>query len=384
MVAKLIHIDMSNRISNLTIQLMAEHPFFGIFLAHTSIIRENTFSTAATDGIRIYYNSDFFAQLTDQEVKGVLLHECLHMVYSHCDKKRRGIRKPNKWNIATDQIINNEIDQMDKAAVNLPHNKIISGKPFKIYLDRQYRNMYAEQVYDLLSDDLCNEEGLDIHLDMPIDEDTRRELEDRIMSSYELAKDDHKKISDGIIRTANEIRNSRLPWSRMLHRYVGSALMKDDYSYATFNRRYLSQEMYLPGLRSYKVGKVGIFVDTSASIKDTDMASFAGEIKKISGLTEEVIVASWDTSVHSWAAIRSLSGFQDAIKKLGGYGGTDNKCIWTAIKKKKSEFDLVIVLSDGEFGILPTKNPIGVPVIFVITTMTNIGNKFGVVVRMRV
>lgn len=379
MSVKVVHKNMKDRISNLKTQLIIEHPFFGVFLSNTDMIEENTIPTAATDGMRIYYNHNFFDQLKDIELKAVLLHEVFHIVYTHCSKKRRGIRHTKKWNVAADYAINWEIDEMDKKQVKLPNNVEINKKPFKVFLDTKYKNMYVEQIYDLLPDSAGNEDGIDIHMDMPDDEDKEKEIEDRILASYESTKNEGK-IPAGISRSIDEIRKSRVPWTRIFHRYLGSALAKEDYSYSQPNRRFIGQDLYMPSLLSYKVGTVAVAIDTSGSIGKNELGAFANELRKVSALISEVIVMSCDANVHSFEIVRDMSNFVNAVKKLKGGGGTDFRPPFLELAKRRITPEVFIYLTDGE-GSYPEKKTVKYPTIWVMTTERKA--PFGMTVQMR-
>ena len=51
---------------------------------------DSSFDTMATDGQVIKYNPDFVLGLPMEEIKGVLIHEALHVVWGH--HLRRGDR----------------------------------------------------------------------------------------------------------------------------------------------------------------------------------------------------------------------------------------------------------------------------------------------------
>jgi predicted metal-dependent peptidase len=379
MIEKIVHRNIKDRISNLKVQLMSSHPFFAIFLLNTDLIEDEKIYTAGTDGFNIYYSEKFFAQLTDPEVKAVLLHEVLHMIYSHCSKRRRAGRDPKKWNIAADFGINWEIAEMDESSVKLPNNIIVNGKPFNVYMDRKYRTMYVEQIYDVLPDDMVN--NFDIHMDMPDNDEARQKIEDRLLSAYENCKNsDPGKLPGRISRLVNEIKRARVPWTRIFHRYIGSALAREDYSYAHPNRRFIGQELYLPSLLSYKVGTIAVAVDTSGSIGQKELGAFTNELRKLSALVSEVIVMSCDSDVHSFEIIRDMSNFTNAVKSLKGCGGTDFRPPFEMLKKKKIVPELLIYLTDLE-GEFPNKSQIKYPVIWV-TTLENKA-PFGTTIQMR-
>lgn len=381
---KVIHTNIKDRISNLKASLLFDFPFFGHFLSNTEIIEDSSIPTISTNGVRIYYNPDFFDKLSDIELKAVWIHECLHMVYSHCDKKRYITRNRKKWNIATDYVINLEISELDPRKIKLPSKILINEKEFKPFLDQKYKNMYAEQVYDLLPDNILDEKYFDIHLDMPEDEDIVQTITDRIISSYEISKHEIGKLPLGILRVVKDMRSSNIPWTRIFQRYIGSALTRDDYSYSYPNRRFIGQDLYMPNITSNRVGKIGVFPDTSGSMNEKEISAFATELRKLSGLVSEIIVGCWDTKVHTWETIKDMSNIENALKFKGG-GGTNNNTVWEEIKKRHETFDAIILFTDGMFGKLPKMNPLGnIPIIFVLTSDIHIDNNFGLIVRMKV
>ena len=60
--------------------------------------------TACTNGKRVVYNPEFISGLTDEEMKFLVAHECMHPMLEH--NYRRLDRDPKKWNIAADYVIN--------------------------------------------------------------------------------------------------------------------------------------------------------------------------------------------------------------------------------------------------------------------------------------
>lgn len=282
-----------------------------------------------------------------------------------------------------DYGINWEIDEMDKKNIKLPHKIEIDGKPFNIFLDQKYRNMYVEQIYDLLPDEVANGgDGFDVHIDMPEDEGRQQELEDRILSAYEISKHEKEgKMPAGILRTIDNIRKSRVPWTRVFHRYVGTALAKEDYSYAQPNRRFIGQDLYMPTLLSYKLGTIAIAVDTSGSIGEKELTAMASELKKISALVSEVIVMSCDAKVHSFEIIRDMTNFQKAVKAIKGGGGTDFRPPFEMLKQKRITPEVMIYMTDGH-GTFPVKKDVKYPTIWLMTT--EIKAPFGTTIQMRI
>jgi predicted metal-dependent peptidase len=374
------------QISDAIVNLTYQTPFFGIFLLNTRIYETDKFPTAATDGVSIFYNKDFMGNLTQQERTGVMMHEILHMVYSHCARKRSQGKCQSTWNAALDYVINLEIKDMATPSVKLPD---------MVLLDEKYRGMYPEQVYELLKKKHkcgggkpgdpagCPGDGqgaMDEHLPMPEDAKTQQEIEDRIMSAAETAKMAGN-LPRNISRLVDDIKASKVPWQRLFARYLGQRLMAGDYSYSQFNRRYLADELYLPAMKSYQLGKIAVVVDTSGSITGELMSQFAAEIKKMSNMISEIAVISCDAVVNSFEVITDCAGIEKAVQFKGG-GGTDFRPPFIELKNRRFDPEVFIYLTDAQ-GPFPEKAP-GFPCIFVITPGSDAPTpKWGIRVQMQ-
>ena len=85
-------------------------PFFGHLVQHLNLIETEKIPTAGVDERNnLYYNPDFINDLTDEEGKGVMAHEVMHLALECFD--RLGERDKNRWNIAQDIIINHILVQ---------------------------------------------------------------------------------------------------------------------------------------------------------------------------------------------------------------------------------------------------------------------------------
>lgn len=417
------------RVSDNLIRLLDRHPFYGSFLINTDIYEVNQIPTAATNGINIYYNKYFFDKLSNEEIAGVLLHEVLHIIYSHCDPKRKGSRTKCLWNQAQDYVINLEIDAMSGSVIKLPA---------KCLLDKKYDGMYPEQVYDLLEkkkdkkkkdkgkkdkkDDQQpgggggqpqqskgpgeKQEGdggegsegdgqepssggghgpgcdcFDDHMDMEGGAEGQRTVEDRILGAAAQARKAGN-LPANIGQIIETIKESKVPWNRTLLRFAGQTLVKTDYSYSQFNRRFLAQDLYLPSMHNYGLGTIALFIDSSGSIySDPEILNqFGAELKKLSNLVKEIHVLSVDTEVHTYNVIQNMAGIDKAVKVTGG-GGTDFRPPFEELKKRRMRPELAIYLTDGE-GAFPEKAP-DYPVIWVMTPDSHVKAPWGITIKMK-
>jgi predicted metal-dependent peptidase len=335
----------SEKILKVKTQLIFDQAFFGLILASTKCISESNEKTFATDGYNIYYNPVFVEKCNLHELRGALLHVVLHIVYMHCMSSRIGNRLQSLWHIATDYAVN--LDVID-ARYTLPNGCLIS---------REYNGKNAEEIYGILngSKSVNNLTAFDRQIVSPLDSEAEAEVETRIIAAYEAAKASAGYIPGGVEQFIKRLRESRVPWNRLFHRFIGSALAKDDYSFVKPNRRFLPQDLYLPSQNSYKVGNIVVAIDTSGSVSDDDLIQFASELKKVASLIQEVTVICCDRIVQKVTTIRDMSQFNEAAK-FKGRGGTSFIPPFEEVQRRQLNPDCFIYLTDGE-GNAPQQMP---------------------------
>ena len=168
------------------IGLLLKAPFFGNLATRLQLVNADEWcATAATDGRRFYYNSEFINKMPLKQVEFLFGHEVLHVVYDHMG--RRGERDPKIMNIAADYCVNGD----------LMEQRVGEKIPVGLF-DPKYRGWSAEEVYDDLEknaekiniDDLV-EQLLDEHLDGD-------------SSSGSNDGDEGDEVEDGVVEDANE------------------------------------------------------------------------------------------------------------------------------------------------------------------------------------
>ena len=96
--------------------MIARYPRFGaqIAAANLEYSTDLQYHTAATDGKNIYFDPDFLASLSYDDKLFIIAHELMHVKFEHMyrimdkDGQRRDL---NLWNIATDAIINANLER---------------------------------------------------------------------------------------------------------------------------------------------------------------------------------------------------------------------------------------------------------------------------------
>lgn len=147
---------------------------------------------------------------------------------------------------------------------------------------------------------------------------------------------------------------------------------KNDFMWAPPNKKYIQQNIYLPSLRSEELGTVIITIDTSISIRQSDLDQFAAITSAILEAYQkiEVIVLYCDTHVYE---PQYFSHEDLPIKlELKGRGGTDFRPPFAWIKENNIEPLCFLYFTDLECDLFPKPDPY-YPVMWVCTNSKESG-----------
>lgn len=348
--------------------------------------------TLATDGYHIFYNASFCADLGEAELAFVIAHELFHCVLGHLD--RRGDRDPERWNVAIDYATNG---LLTAAGLVMPKMGLYS---------QTYSGMTAEEIFDCLPASLVSTRssgpggcGFDLHVapgddrlatiasvtaDMPSPEERRRL---RRQLGAELLRKLHGTAAG---RAYAEVQRASAPpvnWRALLAQFI-SGLRLTDFRLFPYNRKHLWRGLYLPSLGSPGPQHLVVGVDTSGSIRMSDLAQFARQLDSLRAVSQcSVTVLQFDTAVQHVEVFeahqRSLLG---RPQRFVGRGGTDLTIPFTWFEegvrsgRLSPRPDALIVLTDG-FGPMPPRAP-DYPVLWVATEASLDPFPFGATVRM--
>jgi predicted metal-dependent peptidase len=132
--------------------------YSGVLLLGTSTVDNRKCSTACTDGINKYYNSDFLMDKvkTLPKVAGLVLHEALHVFLKQIPRHRDLWEKdPRVTNAAADYVVNAIIkaieieDRAALAAANSKEDPVVILPDGGLY-DEKFINWSLRQVYNFL------------------------------------------------------------------------------------------------------------------------------------------------------------------------------------------------------------------------------------------
>ncbi len=368
-----------DKLTKAKMDLILDHPFFAslmLRLKPVEISDENVCKTMATNSVYLRYNPEFLKLLSPEDIVGVLCHEVMHIVLMH--PFRRGNREMNRWQAACDYAINSILAQ--DRSIKMPGN---------LLYNRDYDNLSAEQIYDLLpempnmssqsqsealvsgnigdTDDYSPEDkegDSDSENGESKDTNTEHQEQDWKMAIASAANSARMagKLPAGMDRLINNILNQKLPWQEILARFI-TENAKDDYSFKMPNKRFAYTGLYLPTLQNPKLGTIAVIIDTSGSIDNVLLDEFASELRAILALCPgtEVEVVYVD---HEVAGHERLTSEDLKFNPKGG-GGT---CFRPGFKYlDEADIDPVCTLyfTDGYCSSFPQEP--GHPVLWIIS-----------------
>ncbi len=336
-------------------RVVFDEPFFAVLLMRQKRILDRACKTAWVDGTSLGYNPDFIMSLDRDELKGLLLHEVGHLMHLH--HLRRGDRCPKGWNIAGDYVINKELKD---SGYKLPEGGLISD---------DYDGMATEEVYTKMPTPPPgfgpDDEGIGGVRDQKNPDSTtmtkhqkqvaEQDMKVTINQAYEAAKRQGN-LPAGVERLVDDMNDPKLPWREILSRFIGEKA-KNDTSWAVPNRRYLPQDIVLPGPDGYTFGKVVLANDTSCSISSELLVQIASEAMGCVSMYDDegldvTLPCLWcDTSVTQ----QDLRA-GDVPEPVGG-GGTRFSPVFEHIEENSLNPKALIYTTDGYCDDFPKEEP---------------------------
>lgn len=141
-----------NEVNNSIARIIKRSSLFKTLIKNLTIVYtvSSEVPTAAVDGKRMFINPIFFSEMRPIAVEFVVLHEIMHCVLLHFDRKKG--RSHTRFNKAADYELNLIVSD-ELGGFNPMNDPILKVGCF----DEKYRGMTAEQIYEIISDE--KEEG---------------------------------------------------------------------------------------------------------------------------------------------------------------------------------------------------------------------------------
>jgi predicted metal-dependent peptidase len=355
----------------------------GVLMLGEKTIDEDV-PTACTNGRDEKYGRAFVDELTDAELRGLVLHENYHKLYSHLTTWRHLYDiDPQLSNVACDYVINLKImDDNKDGFATLPEGGLI---------DEKYRDMDTAQVFNILrkeqDEQPTGEDGDNDSQDNESEGDGEQVRSNTTGSQNtavgqgtgfdehdwegaqslsteekrELARDIDEAIRQGALaagkmggtgnRDLDALMQPQVDWREVLREFVQTTCAGSDYStYARPNRRLMSQGIVMPSGISEQVGELVIAIDTSGSIGQLELTAFLSEVKGVCDTVkpDKVRLLYWGCSVVGDESydMHELEQLTTSTKPKDG-GGTDVRCVTQYMAEEGIKPQATIVLTDG-------------------------------------
>jgi predicted metal-dependent peptidase len=361
-------IDMQarERLISARVGLLLRHSFFGNLATRLKLTNADEWcGTAATDGLKFYYNSRFIMLLKPKEVEFLVGHEVLHVVYEHMD--RRGNRDPQMWNIADDYAVNADLKRhgVGQFITSVPclYEKKYDGKPAEEIYDDLMQNV------EKISLDSLIDQMLDDHMDSDGDsagdgegpesegkgrpkmtdeerERARQEMKQAIISAAQSAE--AGQLPAGVERLIKQHTDPVMPWRELIQTNLTSSI-RTDYSWMRPSRRGWHMDAIMPGMTPGEEIDVVVTLDMSGSISNKQAQAFLGEIGGMMDSFDgyKVHVFCFDTDTYNPQDFHSENMDSISDYEPQGGGGTDFDCIFKYLKENAIEPKRLIVFTDG-------------------------------------
>jgi len=352
--------DASTKIAAARTRLILDKPFLGALSLRLPLIEAeaNWCQSTWSNGKSLYYNRDYIDSLDVEQTQFAVSREALHCALLHF--YRRGNREQKLWLNACDFAVNSLlIEEGLKAA------------PDTMYLP-EFNGMTAEEIYPLLQD---NELQQPLPQDEGDDDDSgpqhpqQQEAENlsqndmemlamqwrhRLASAAQQAQQAGK-LSAELARLVDFFLQPKLPWRSLLAQHL-SPTARNDYSYTRPSIRRGDPAVF-PGLHSEEIDLV-VAVDTSGSIRESEIGQFFSEINAIKGQVRAriaLLCCDADIDEESPVFFEAWDEFKFEGRVKGG-GGTDFRPVFRWIDQQDMKPDTLVYFTDacGEF---PEREP---------------------------
>ena len=378
---------------------LMKHPetalYSGVMLMGKSDVVEGSF-TAYTDGVNKRYCANYLEKEKDDAViRGVVLHENLHVALKHIVRCRYMYEHNRRLaGLTVDFVVNNIIANIN-GTINGGREPLVKLGEGWVY-DSMFDNWSVRQVWDYLKknakpsspppqgngdsppdgtgkqdkDKEQKYESVEVNgKEYDLSGDGDGGFDEHDWESMEGLTEDElkelgKKIDEGlrqggilagrmggkIPRSITEMLEPKVDWREHLREFVSSSRSgNDEFTWRKMNRRQLANDIYVPSLEAETMGDVITAIDASGSIGAEELNEFASELASICDLMcpSGVRIIWWDGHVAGEQYFDNDYANLDSRLEPKGGGGTYLSCVSKYVIQKDYKADCIVVLTDG-------------------------------------
>ena len=371
---------------NREITKVLDHPRYAALsgLAQLGEIRvERGVPTAYTNFRDIVFGYEFVETLTDEEIRGLFIHELYHIGYMHAANYLwMHERNPKLANVVWDYRINGQIVAENRADgfAKLPDGGLYDSKYDGMLEGEIWKLLYEEEEEggaggDTKSPTDDEESGAGGGTKSPTDDEGSAEqgsMDEHDVEAFqklskeeqhELTNDIQEAIRQGLLaaekagkggnKTLEELVEVVIPWEDIIQEwFVDTCSGGEDGTFRVPNRKYMPMGIIRPSRIQDKLNDIVISIDTSGSVQSEQLTKFMSVVRNIieTLAINNVHVIYWDTEVRSHEVYGEtaipLSELVNTTKPKGG-GGTNVTCVPEYIEQNNIQAEGVVVLTDG-------------------------------------
>lgn len=356
--------------------LLKSEPFYAHFILNSQVAYDcygvlTAAACVARGTPMLIFNSDFCGKLTDEEFTAVLKHEVLHLVMDHASTNLKDGLDKYVWNIAMDTTINQYIQGLPEGGITLESLRKATKKDLAEFETSEYyykmlEDKHAEMrkaAIDALDEHDCDVPGKD---------------------SSELAKMAVKRVAANAVKQAagnvpkcvaemlDQLNDAKLPWQTFLRNTIMSQISrKTQTTHKKINRRFA---LPVPGKKHKREMTLGVCVDESGSVSQSELTAFMSEIQAIAKLVSKTYLVHADCEV---AEVEDLSKVKFSPQRKAGGGTAYQPAIDECVKLKCN-----MIVYFGDFDTADKPRDPGVPFLWVGVGNSPAPANFGKVIRL--
>jgi predicted metal-dependent peptidase len=389
------------RLLKARIQLALQQPFLAAALMRLPFRECANMSwcpTMATDGYHVFFNPAWTSGLKDAELRGVLAHEVLHVLFAHGDRLQG--RDTQQWNRACDYAINLLLIEQ---GFFLPVGGLIS---------RSFAGLTAEEIYLLIPEEESlrwggssirssedEQSGIvpDIGGDLLTSDDPRvsalrdpdtpdKEQMVELRSSLRESAAGHLQgaAAGYFSQECLASEQTKIDWRGLLRQWLQDRI-KSDWSSYPFSKKHIHLGLYLPSMGVEAPGHVVFAIDTSGSMSAVLIGEIVAELRAFRETFPcKLTVLQADAAIQEVREYEALDGMEVPMSmKVLGRGGTDFRPVFAWLDKHMFGPTAVVLYATDGYGYYPASDP-GWPVIWLLSADGIASEKvpFGMKVRL--
>ena len=386
-------LDLQKNLNKICKDLMLEQPFYGLLLLNLNKQFTDKVKTAGVGldkiNYKLYINPDFWSTLTENEKKGLLQHELMHIAFFHITEFKH-LKDHELANQAQDIEINQKIpsDYLPKGGCTLDKYAsmgLLPNEGTNIYYDKLFNqknegegDSQGQQLMQAIQNAIQDgtnqvtdqgqnnmtlpEHDWDDFKDLTEAEEKliNKQLEVMLNEVVEQVKKSQGHIPHEVLQRIENLKNIEPPkfnWRAYLRRYVGNSTKNS----VRKTKRKQSRRFELDfGIKIQEYSSILVAIDSSASVSDKEIYEFMNEIKHMYKCGHDFTLVFADTKMQE--PIKYRPNAEIVIKQRGG---TDFNPVVDYYIKNKKKYTTLIYLTDGE---CPAPNAIVKNMLWVLST----------------